>query len=229
MRPRPPAAGWASCCSTASAPGVERLQQALDAGELGEIASAAVHVRWWRPQAYYDEPGRGTYARDGGGVLITQAIHVFDVFRALVGVSRVVAAQAVTTALHRMEGEDHVHALLELGNGAPGVLTATTAAYPGEPERIEVIGTKGCATLSGGTLTIAFLDGRRETVEAEGGTGSGPSIMDFPHDAHRALIADFAAAIREGRDPRVTGAQALATHRLIDEILRVANFRITGA
>ena len=25
-------------------------------------------VPWWRDQSYYDEPGRGTYERDGGGV-----------------------------------------------------------------------------------------------------------------------------------------------------------------
>jgi predicted dehydrogenase len=46
--------------------------------------------------------------------------------------------------------------------------------------------------------------------------------MDFPHDAHRALIADFLDAIVEGRDPLVTGEEALATHRLIEQVLGVA-------
>jgi len=33
-------------------------------------------------------------------------------------------------------------------------------------------------------------------------------------------LADFIGAIREQRPPRVTGADALKTHALIDELLR---------
>ena len=56
-------------------------------GPLGEVQAASMTVPWWRPQAYYDQPGRGVKARDGGGVLITQAIHTLDLFRWLVGVA----------------------------------------------------------------------------------------------------------------------------------------------
>ena len=199
-----------------------RLKAALQSGELGTIEAAFLSVPWWRPQSYYDEPGRGTLRRDGGGVLLTQAIHSLDLFRSLVGVSRVVAAQARTTALHRMETEDYVSALLETGNGAPATLVTTTAAYPGYPERIEITGTRGFAALIGGRLRLAFLDGREEIVEAEGSTGSGANIMDFPHDAHRAVIADFLDAIEQGRDPIVTGEEALASQRLVDDILATA-------
>lgn len=196
-----------------------RLRAALESGELGTVEAASLSVPWWRPQAYYDEPGRGTLARDGGGVLLTQAIHSLDLFRSLVGVSRVVASQVRTTKLHMMETEDYVSALLETGAGAPATLVATTAAYPGHPERIEIIGSKGFASLIGGRLALSFLDGRTEIVEAEGSTGSGANIMDFPHDAHRAVIADFVEAIAQGRDPVVTGEEALASQRLVDAIL----------
>ena len=196
-----------------------RLKAALDGGELGTVEAGLLQVPWWRPQSYYDEPGRGTMARDGGGVLLTQAIHSFDLFRSLVGVSRVVAAQVRTTALHKMETEDYVGALLETSNGAPATLVTTTAAHPGNPERIEIIGSKGHAALVGGRLQLSFLDGRSEVVEAEGNTGSGANIMDFPHDAHRAVIADFLDAIEAGRDPVVTGEEALTSQRWIDAIL----------
>ncbi len=199
-----------------------RLKAALEAGELGAVEAAALTVPWWRPQSYYDEPGRGTLARDGGGVLLTQAIHSLDLFRSLVGVSKVVAAQSRTTAIHRMETEDYVSALLETASGAPATLMTTTAAYPGYPERIEITGTKGYASLIGGRLSLAFLDGREEVVEAEGSTGSGANIMDFPHDAHRAVIADFLDAIERGRDPVVTGEEALTSQRLVDDILKAA-------
>ncbi len=204
--------------------GSMRLRAAIEAGELGELTGGWMLVPWWRPQAYYDEPERGTMARDGGGVLMTQAIHSLDLFRSLVGVRAVVAAQAVTTATHRMETEDFVTALVRLGDGAPASITATTAAYPGGPERIEVMGTRGMASLVGGSLRLSMMDGREESIVAEGKTGGGASIMDFPHDAHRAVLADFLDAIEQDRDPMVTGEEALASQRLIADILAAAQF-----
>lgn len=199
-----------------------RLRRLLDTGALGEIEAASMSVPWWRPQDYYDEPGRGTMARDGGGVLLTQAIHTLDLFRSLVGVSAVVAAQSATTGLHRMESEDYVSALVRLGNGAPGTVMATTAFPPGHPERIEIMGRLGAALLVGGRLEIHLVDGGREIVEAEGATGSGANIMDFPIDAHLVLIGDFLDACAADRDPVVSGEEALASQILVDEILHAS-------
>jgi predicted dehydrogenase len=204
-------------------PAVLRLHDLLRAGELGAVVHASMQVPWWRPQSYYDEPGRGTLWRDGGGVLITQAIHTLDIFRSLVGVSVVEAASVSTTPLHSMEGEDLVIALVRLENGAPGSIMATTAAYPGAPESISILGTLGRAELTGAALNVTWLDGRRQAIGSATGSGTGAAVMDFPHDSHRALIADFAAAVREGRRPLVTGEDCLATQRIIDAVLRAGS------
>lgn len=202
-------------------PGAQRLKQMLDASTLGAVQSAVLQVPWWRSQeGYYAKAGRGTLARDGGGVLLTQAIHAIDLFRSLVGVRAVVASQIATTAIHEMETEDFASALLTLGNGAPGVLVATTAMYPGRAEVLELVCRHATATLEGGNLRVQYHDGRSETVEGEAKSGSGDSIMDFSPDAHIALHRDFFGAVAEGRAPTVTGAEALATHRLIDQIVR---------
>ena len=203
-------------------PGALALQDALTSGRLGTVQAASVRVPWWRPQSYYDQAGRGTLARDGGGVLLTQAIHSLDLFRALVGVRSVLAAQVITTGLHRMETEDYASALLTLANGAPGQLLATTAMLPGRPECIEVIGSLGSAVLEGGSLQIDFVDGQTLQLKAQGGTGSGANIMDFPNDEHRALLQDFVDAITQNRAPRVTGLDALQTQQLIGQVLACA-------
>ncbi|EJE50934.1 putative dehydrogenase [Acidovorax sp. CF316] len=202
-------------------PGAQRLKQLLDAGTLGAVQSAVLQVPWWRSQeGYYAKAGRGTLARDGGGVLLTQAIHAIDLFRSLVGVRAVVASQIATTAIHEMETEDFASALLTLGNGAPGVLVATTAMYPGRAEVLELVCRHATATLEGGNLRVQYHDGRVETLDGESKSGSGDSIMDFSPDAHIALHRDFFGAVAEGRAPTVTGAEAVATHRLIDQIVR---------
>ena len=198
----------------------QALRARLDEGALGEIACANVICPWWRPQSYYDEPGRGTLARDGGGVLITQAIHSLDLLLSLTGPVVEVAALAGTTALHRMETEDFAGAGLRFANGALGALLATTAAYPGFAERIELIGTRATAVLHAGSLALHHQDGRIERVGEEQATGAGADPMAFPHDAHRALLADFLDALDQGRDPHPSGRAALAVHRLIDAVLR---------
>ena len=66
-------------------PAAERLAAILRAGALGEIVNCSTSIRLWRPQSYYDEPGRGTKARDGGGVLMTQGIHTLDLMLSLAG------------------------------------------------------------------------------------------------------------------------------------------------
>jgi predicted dehydrogenase len=204
----------------------QALIQAIDAGRLGQLAAVSVVCPWWRPQSYYDQPGRGTLERDGGGVLMTQAIHTLDLMLCLAGPVAEVAGLAGTTALHRMATEDFVGAGLRFVNGAIGGLIATTAHYPGGAERLELTGTLASAVLTAGGLDLRHLDGRAEQIGASHGPGGGGADpMDFPHDAHRALLADFLDALDAGRSPSVSGEQALQVHRLIDALLQAAGER----
>jgi predicted dehydrogenase len=202
-------------------PATKRLAQALTAGELGRLAAASAFVDLWRPQSYYDQPGRGTRARDGGGVLLTQGIHTLDVLLSLAGEPETVRSFSTTTAVHRMETEDLVCAAVKWQNGALGVVSATTAAYPGTPERIELVAERATATLVGTKAEIRWHDGRTEVAGEEGTAGgAGADPMAFPHHYHRAVWADFLNCIEEKREPLVSGAEALRVHRFIDRILR---------
>jgi len=201
------------------------LAARLAAGELGTLANAAVSVRWWRPQTYYDEPGRGTLARDGGGVLLTQAIHTLDLFLSLTPPLAEVTAFAGTSALHVMETEDSVAAALRFDGGALGALDATTAAYPGFPERIDLAGTKATAVLTPGKLDLHHHDGRRETIGEEAAGGGGADPMAFTHDAHRGVLVEFLDALDAGRAPANSGRAALSVHYLIDALLESSRRR----
>ena len=191
------------------------LAALIASGELGELTGASCSMRWWRPQSYYDEPGRGTLARDGGGVLITQAIHTLDLLLSLTGLPAQVTALARTSAVHRMECEDSVVAVLSFANGAIGSLDATTAAYPGFSERIALNFTRGSASLEAGEMQAELMDGRRLCAGARQATGTGANVMAFDHQPHRAVIADFLQAIRQGQAAAVSGRSALQVHRLI--------------
>ena len=194
----------------------EKLATFIQSGDLGTVRVVRANVPWWRDQAYYDEPGRGSYTRDGGGVLISQAIHTLDLMLSLAGPVASVQAICATTPLHQMEAEDVTAAAMQFANGAIGMLFASTASYPGEAESLQFDFDHAAATLKAGVLTIHWRDGRVETFGGEAaGTGGGADPMAFPFDWHQSLIADFADSVRDGRDPRVTGAMALDVHRLI--------------
>jgi predicted dehydrogenase len=199
--------------------GAVALRERLESGDLGSINAVQIVVPWWRPQSYYDEPGRGSYERDGGGVLISQAIHSLDLMLSLAGPVSEVASVSGTTNLHQMESEDFVGAGLRFQSGAVGSLMASTANYPGDAEALTIIGSKGSATLTAGELALKFQDGRTEHIGETVGSGGGADPMDFPHDWHQALIEDFLDALDNGRDPRCTGRQALHVHRLIDALV----------
>ena len=201
----------------------ERLAEIITGGGLGALVGASAEIRNWRPQSYYDLPGRGTFARDGGGVMLTQAIHTLDVLISLVGLPAEVSAFACTTPVHDMEAEDMVAASVRFSNGAIGTIGATTTAYPGYADRIDIIGEKGSATIEGWELRVDYSDGTEERItpgETQGGFGADP--MDFAPDQHRALIEDFLSAIHNDGEPRISGEEALKVHILIDGLTRSA-------
>ncbi len=197
-------------------PSVRELRERLP--DLGGLVAVEVSVPWWRPQSYYDEPGRGSYSRDGGGVLISQAIHTLDLMLSLTGPVAEVTAMCATTAFHSMEAEDFVSAGLTFANGAVGNLFASTASFPGTGDSIALHFQNGTARLSAGALRIDHQDGRLEEIGEDAGSGGGADPMAFTSDWHRFVIEDFAEAIEKRRAPIVTGREALHVHAFIEAV-----------
>ena len=171
----------------------ERLRRLLARGCLGEPVVVELAIPWWRPQAYYDAPGRGTLARDGGGVLLTQAIHSLDLMQSLSARWPRSRPSPARPGCTEMEAEDVVGAGLVFANGALGSLYATTAAFPGRPERLAITGTAGAAVLEAGTLELRYLDGRRETARRGYGQRRDRRPDGLP------------ARLAQGTDPRFPG------------------------
>jgi predicted dehydrogenase len=205
-------------------PGALRLRQAIVAGELGELLSASASIRWWRDAAYFAQDGRGTKARDGGGVLLTQAIHSLDLLLHLAGPHAQVAGFAATSPLRAIDTEDVVAAALRFRNGALGVIDATTVARPGYPERIEIAGTRGSAVLEASRLVL-HRGGEVERLGEDLAGGGGADPMAFDHRPHRAVLTEMLDAIEEDRPPANDARSALPVQRLIEDLLRDAEAR----
>jgi UDP-N-acetyl-2-amino-2-deoxyglucuronate dehydrogenase len=206
------------------------LAKRVHGGKLGKLLSASASIRWWRSPEYYGgregdprtsgtQPGRGTIARDGGGVLLTQAIHTLDLLLHLVGPVQEVMAYVDTSPLRAIDTEDIVAGSVRYANGATGVIDATTVTYPGYPERIEIAGTSGSAVLEVETLTVNYMNGERFQLAGASAGGGGADPMAFSHDHHRRVLTEFLDAIDGRREPMNSGRSALHVQRLIDALL----------
>ncbi len=199
-----------------------RLSQAIASGELGELLSCSASIRWWRDSAYFAQPGRGMLERDGGGVLLTQAIHTLDLLLHLAGPVAQVAGFARTSPLRAIDTEDIATAALRFANGALGVVDATTVAEPGFPERVEIAGTGGSAVLAAERLELHVKGKPVEVLDRGAAGGGGADPMAFDHGPHRAMLTEIVDAIEGGRRPMNAGETGLGVIRLIEAVLRSA-------
>jgi UDP-N-acetyl-2-amino-2-deoxyglucuronate dehydrogenase len=175
-------------------------------------------VPWWRPQHYYAGGERGSRARDGGGVLITQAIHALDLYQHLVGPVRAVSAHTWRTAVHEMECEDVVHAILQHDGPNAASLFATTAARAAQPEAIELYGTESTLRLVGSTLLLHHSGSTSFVVSEDVPTGAAEASA--AGDWFVGLYRDVFHSWEQGRDPDCNGASALQTQRLVEATYR---------
>lgn len=201
--------------------GTMKVHSLLQEGAFGRLVLGNAAIPWWRSQQYYDSGAwRGTWALDGGGVLMNQSIHSIDLLQWLMGPVKSIYAYT-DTLVHHMETEDVAAAVLRFANGAIGTISATTGAYPGAVTRIEIFGDQGSAIIENDHLGYLHLarDDTKEVGAYGGGSatkkGAAESVAAGAADPTTALgythalqIADMIRAIKENGTPLLDGQAA---------------------
>jgi UDP-N-acetyl-2-amino-2-deoxyglucuronate dehydrogenase len=183
------------------------VKKAVTEGRLGKILQADAYVKWFRSADYYSRPIKGSWATEGGGALINQAIHQIDVLLWLNGSVKETFGYWQLGALHQIESEDVVSAVLKYSNGATGVLQASTAFWPGYSERLELHGTKGTAIITGDKLTAWDVEddhGDPAPIDREVSSGASDPMAISLVPFERQFL-DFGDAIENNRRPLVAG------------------------
>jgi predicted dehydrogenase len=198
------------------------LHKAIRDGRLGKILQADAYVKWYRSPQYYSRPIKGSWAVEGGGAMINQAIHQVDVLRWLIGPVHEVYGYWQLGALHKIESEDVVCALLRYASGASGVIQASTAFWPGYTERIEIHGTKGTAIISGDRLTTWDVqDDQGEPAPVAKDVMSGSSDpMAISLTPFERQFREFGEAIQSGRKPPISGEDGYAALEIVLAVYR---------
>ncbi|MCA9008946.1 MAG: Gfo/Idh/MocA family oxidoreductase [Planctomycetaceae bacterium] len=200
------------------------LKDAIAAGRFGRLTLGDTYVKWWRTQEYYDGGGwRGTWALDGGGAFMNQAIHNVDLLCWLMGDVSEIAGFTATLSHERIEVEDTGVACLKFVNGAIGVMEASTAAWPGLLKKTEIHGSRGTVIIEQDSiLRWEFAeehpedDRIRSTLGANSATSGGasdPKAISFV--GHQLQLQDFVESIQTGRPAKVDGAEGRKSVEII--------------
>ena len=207
------------------------LKKAVQEGRFGKITMACAEFKWYRTQEYYDSgKWRGTWAVDGGGVMMNQGIHAIDLMLFVLGEDPVeVSAYTGTLAHERIEVEDTAAAVMKFPCGAIGTISGTTGSYPGSLKRVEIRGTDGQAVLDEDSITTwQFREERpvdeeiraRFSASTSAGGSSDPKAISVI--GHVREFADVANAIITGTEPFITGEEAMRSVHLIRSMYRSA-------
>jgi predicted dehydrogenase len=217
-----------------------RIRQAIDAGKLGTPMLGTVVMYGWRDEKYYgSDPWRGSWAQEGGGVLVNQAPHQLDLLLWYMG-SEMEELYGVWQNINHpyIEVEDTAVAIIRFKNGAVGNIVVSNAQKPGIYGKVHIHGSNGASAgvqTDGGSM---FLPGQTTILEAplndiwtvpgdeqQLKTWQAEDTSEFnagdPVEYYiRQQNRNFIVAVAENREPLVTGGQGRKTVELFTALYR---------
>ncbi len=204
-------------------PDVQKMHEIVQQGTLGKIIMASAYIKWFRTQEYYDaDEWRGTFALEGGGVLINQAIHTIDLLQWIAGKIKTVMGYIRTATHQNIEGEDNAVAAFEFKTGAVGVLEASTSIIPAMARRIEIHGERGTAMLDGDILQILKEGESAISEKKAAATGASSPLAGFSTEPHRRQLEAIVHALQNNGQPPVSGRESLESLKIVRAIYRSA-------
>lgn len=181
-----------------------KVKELVAGGELGRIQRVTwIITNWYRTQAYYDSGSwRGTWAGEGGGVLLNQCPHNLDLIQWIAGLPQRVTAIAGIGKYHRIEVEDEITAMLEYENGAVGTFVTTTGEAPGA-NRLEIVGDKATLLTHGGSTIevtrteVPVSEHLKTSAEGFGAPGNTREVLEVEggEQEHKAITRNFVNTI----------------------------------
>ena len=151
---------------------------------------------------------------------MTQSIHIVDLLQHLVGPVRSVTGR-VATKRHAIQVEDTATALVSFENGAMGVIESTTSVRPALISRLEIHGENGSVVANAQYDKILLWDVDDYPQEEVAPPSPLTDIDDpwaYPQTRHRVQLQDMANAVREDRDPVLTGEDARVSLAIVSAI-----------
>ena len=208
-------------------PRYRKLKQLMVEGHLGQLDRVTwIITDMFRSNAYYASAAwRGTWAGEGGGVLLNQCPHNLDLWQWIFGMPQRVRAFCKLGRKHNIEVEDDVTAYLDYDTGCSGVFIASTGEAPGT-NRLEVAGEHGKVVIEGDNMRFI-----RNDVSANIFLTTTSELWSRPENwniripvsgnggQHAEILQNFIDAIRDGSPLIAPAAEGLKSVELANAML----------
>jgi len=220
-------------------PSCRRIRRAIDDGVLGVPSLGQLTILGWRDEAYYrSDPWRGSWEHEGGGVIVNQAPHQFDLLCWYMGEVATVYGEWANINHPYIEVEDSAVATVRFRTGGLASIFISNSQKPGLYAKVHIHGSSGASAgvqTDGGAMFIAGRSGVLEPPYNDIWTIPGQEQMREQWQKEDAAFfasidatwyffaqqeEDFANAILRGGKPAVTGYDGLQVARIIEGIYR---------
>jgi predicted dehydrogenase len=218
---------------------VQRIRRAIDTGKLERLILGTVTMFGWRSREYYESDAwRGTWAGEGGGILVNQAPHQLDLLQWFMGDVDELVGYWDNLNHPYIEVEDTALAILRFRNGALGNILLSNSQNPALYCTVSVHGSNGASVsvqTDGGAMFIAGMSTATEPPINDVWTVPDEAdrlpewqkqdrdffqTIDTTRYYHQLQIQDFLHSILEDRDPMVTGEEGRKTVEIFTAIYR---------
>ena len=223
---------------------VMRMKTAIDEGKIGAPILGTFQMYSWRDEAYYNsDPWRGTWKREGGGVLVNQSPHQLDLLQWFMGDIAEVSGYWANLNHPTIEVEDTAVAVIRFQSGAIGNLVTSVSQKPGIYTKVHVHGSNGASIGVQTDTGASFVAGVSEIADPplndlwtipgeeknlarwEAEDRARFATIDSTQYYHTQQIKDFLCAILEDREPLVTGREGRIVVEMFTAIYRSNELR----
>ncbi len=197
------------------------LKDRITSGKLGKVINGRITLTWSRSDEYYSHSDwKGTWDKEGGGVIIDQAIHSLDLANWFIDDEISTVSSTLNNRYHKkVVVEDTADGLVEYKNGAKLFFWAHNNYCIDEPIEIRLVCEKGKAVFSYGYCHIKYSDGTEEYIKNEPQTeivyGGGKPYWGTQHAVQ---INNFYNSILGTEPLHISGKEALKIQKLITDI-----------
>jgi predicted dehydrogenase len=192
------------------------VKKAVESGKLGKIISASSILTWARPDSYYGESDwKGTWDKEGGGVIIDQAIHSIDLVNWIVASPVKDVSVSMANRGHSIVSvEDSAEGLITYENGVKYGFYCMNNYASDEPIEIRLFCENGKVRFGYDDAYITYNDGTTEEAHLDDTVdyGGGKDYWGFQHIRQ---IEQFYKACLGQEELEISGEEALKTHKLI--------------
>ncbi len=221
-----------------------RMRELVRQGKLGKVFLMKADTHWWRRDDYYRVGWRGNWASECGGVLLNHAWHLLDQGLFIMGqpLARVYAQMGAfvhgVLREKKVGGapiDDTIVALLTFADGSLGEVTGAVTLHI-QRAQLEVYGSRAAALLNPWQVDsqdVAYAAEVREWAATciepmplswLPSQTSTQQYMD-PSWPHTPQVRDVLDAIRDGRQPLISGREGRST---LEVVLATYKSALTG-